>query len=136
MLKRLKELILISAKKTQLPSLRKVNTKELKETVELVNSVIHNGMTNSITEMNNLLYAGVYVVAEKLGKMKKSKSNEKGKEPWWKRRNQADILERRKDLSRLNERRKGTFDYEKKDLDRSKRKDKPMIWETSRLLIC
>ena len=29
--------------------------------------------------MNNLLYAGAYVVAEKLGKMKKNKSNEKQK---------------------------------------------------------
>ena len=63
--------------KTQLPSLRKVNAKELTETVELVSSVTHNVITNSITEMNNLLY----VVAEKLGKMKKNKSSEKRKEP-------------------------------------------------------
>ena len=40
-LKRLTEVMLIS-KKTQLPLLRKVNVKELEETVELVNSVIHN----------------------------------------------------------------------------------------------
>ena len=40
-LKRLREMMLIS-EKTQLPSLRKVNVKELKETVELINSVIHN----------------------------------------------------------------------------------------------
>ena len=40
-LKGLREVMLIS-KKTQLPLLRKVNVKELKETVELVNSVIHN----------------------------------------------------------------------------------------------
>ena len=38
-LKRLREVI---SEKTQLPLLRKVNVKELKETVELVNSVIHN----------------------------------------------------------------------------------------------
>ena len=31
--------------------------------------------------MNHLLYSGAYVVAEKLGKMKKKKSNEKQKEP-------------------------------------------------------
>ena len=37
-LKRLREVMLIS----QLLSLRKVNAKELKETVELVNSMIHN----------------------------------------------------------------------------------------------
>ena len=31
---------------------------------------------NSITEMNNLLYAGAYVAAETFGKMKKNKRNE------------------------------------------------------------
>ena len=87
-LKRLREAMLIS-EKTQLPSLRNVNAKELKKTVELLNSVIHNFITNSITEMNNLLYAGAYVVAGKLGKMKKNKSNEKRKEPYWKKRIQA-----------------------------------------------
>ena len=66
-LRRLREVMLIS-EKTQLPSLRKVNAKELKETVELVNTVIHNAITNSITEINNLLYAGACVVAESLGK--------------------------------------------------------------------
>ena len=49
-------------------SLRKVNGKELKETVELVNSFIKNVITNSITEMNTLLYAREYVVAEKFRK--------------------------------------------------------------------
>ena len=38
-LKRLREVI---SEKTQLPLLRKVNVKELKKTIELVNSVIHN----------------------------------------------------------------------------------------------
>ena len=66
-LRRLREVMLIS-EKTQLPSLRKVNVKELKETVELVNTVIHNVITNSTTEMNNLLYAGAYVVAKSLRK--------------------------------------------------------------------
>ena len=87
-----REVMLIS-EKSQLPSLRKVNAKELKETVELVNSVIHNGITNSITKMNNLLYTSECVVAEKVGKMKNIKSNEKRKESWWKRRIQANIAE-------------------------------------------
>ena len=77
-LERLIEVMLIS-EKTHLPSLRKVNAKELKETVELVNSVIPNVITNSITKMKNLLCAGAYVVAKKLGKMKVNKSNEKRK---------------------------------------------------------
>ena len=67
------------SEKTQLPSLRKLYAKKLKETVELANSVIHNVITNSITDMNNLLYAGAYVAAEKLGKMKKNKSNKSEK---------------------------------------------------------
>ena len=64
------------------------------------------------------------MVAEELGKMKMNKSNEKRKEPWWKRIIQTNIAEWRKDASRLNERRKGTFEFEKKDLDRMERKYK------------
>ena len=96
----------------------------MKEAVKLVNSVIHNVIINSITEMNNLLYAGAYVVAEKLGKNKKTKSNEKQNEPWWKRRIQANIAEWRKGFTRLNEERRSTFEFEKKDLDRMERKYK------------
>ena len=84
---------MLISEKTQLSSLRKVNKKKLKETVELVNTVIHNVITNTITKMSNLLYAGVYVVGEKVGKMKKDRTNEKRKEPWWKRRIQANTAE-------------------------------------------
>ena len=64
--------------------------------------------------MNDLLYVGAYMVAKKLEKRKENKSNEKQKEPWWKRKIQANIAEWRKDVSRLND----TFKFEKKDLDR------------------
>ena len=74
--------------------------------------------------MNNLLYAGAYVAAETFGKMKKNKRNENWKEPRWKRRIQANIAEWRKDVSRLNERRKGTFAFGKKDIDIMERKYK------------
>ena len=40
----------------------------------------------------------------------------------WKRRIQANIAEWRKDTSRSNKRRKRTFEFEKKDLDRMERK--------------
>ena len=50
--------------------------------------------------------------------------NEKLKEPQWKRRIQAKIAEWRKDVSRVNESRKGRFEFEKKDLHRMKRKYK------------
>ena len=68
--------------------------------------------------MNDLLYVRAYVVAEKLEKRKENKSNEKGKEPWWKRKIQENIVEWRKDFNRLND----TFEFEKKDLDRVERK--------------
>ena len=86
-----KKILTMDTEMTRLPSLRKVNVKELKVTVELVNTVIHNVITNSITEIINLLYAGAYVVVEKLKKMKKNKTNAKQKEPCWKNRIQANI---------------------------------------------
>ena len=52
-----------------------------------------------ITEMNKLLKSGAYVVAEKLWKMKKNKSNEKWNKPCWKRRIKAHIEEWRKKRS-------------------------------------
>ena len=58
------------------------------------------------------------MVAEKLEKRKENKSNEKQKEPWWKRQIEANIAEWRKDVSRLNY----LFEFEKKDLDRMGKK--------------
>ena len=74
--------------------------------------------------MNDFLYAGAYVVAENLRKMKKSNSNEKQKKHWWKRRIQENIAQWRKCVSTVNERRRGTVEFEKKDLDRMERKYK------------
>ena len=59
-----------------MPSLRKINRKKLKKTVKLVNAVINSVITNSITEINNLLFAGMSMVAENIEKMKKNKTNE------------------------------------------------------------
>ena len=47
---------------------------------------------NVITE-NNLLYAGLYVVAGIPGENEKNKSNEKQKETWWKRSIQTNIVD-------------------------------------------
>ena len=54
--------------------------------------------------------------------MKKKKTSQKRKEHWWIRRIQGNIAEWRKDVSRLNERRKCTFEFEKKDLYGMERK--------------
>ena len=62
---------MLISEKTQLPSLIKVHMKKLKEVVELVITLIHNVITNSITNMSNLLYAGANVGTERFEKMKK-----------------------------------------------------------------
>ena len=54
--------------------------------------------------------------------MKKDKSNENQKEAWSKTRIYGNILELRRDVSRLNGRRKDTFEFEKEDFDRMERK--------------
>ena len=61
------------------------------------------------------------MVAEKLGKTKINKSNKKQKKTWRKRRIQANIAEWKKVASRLNGRRKGIFELEKKDFDEMER---------------
>ena len=114
---RLRELMTVS-EKTQLTSLKKVKAKELKDVVEHVNGVIHNVKTNSITEMNNLIYAGAFVVTEKLGKTKKSGGNDRRNEPWWKRRIEGNIKKWRKDISRLTERRGNAHEFDRRDDDR------------------
>ena len=122
-LRRVRELTL-SNEKPDLPSLKKVNRKVLKQEVEMVNGIIHNITTETVTDMNNLLYAGAYFVCEKLGKINSGVKKQEVKEPWWKRRIQANLIEWRKDLSRLEERRKGNFEFQRKDLERLNRKYK------------
>ena len=59
---------------------------------------------DSISEVNHLLYACSFVVAERLGLKKKKAGGRKEKEePWWKRRIEKKIKEWRKDLSRIDE---------------------------------
>ena len=58
----------------------------------------------SITEVNRVMLVGAYLVAEGLGKIAKqtkSKGKEKGK-PYWQRRVERNIVEWRKDLSRVD----------------------------------
>ena len=58
----------------------------------------------SISEVNHLLYACSFVVAERLGLKKKIAGGRKEKEePWWKRRIEKKVKEWRKDLSRIEE---------------------------------
>ena len=65
-----------------------------------MNGVIHNIEVRTVTEVNKLLYAGSFVVAERLGLMKERKVlHNKKKEPWWKRRIEKSIMKWKGDLS-------------------------------------
>ena len=89
-----------------IPSLKTVPKVKVNEETKKVNSLIGNFSTKNITETNKLMCAAAFVVAERLGKTLKKKKTEK-KEPWWKRRIEKNIIDWRKDLSKLVERRKG-----------------------------
>ena len=87
------------------PSLKTRNRDGVNREVRLVNGMIHNIETKSVTDVNKLMHAGSYVVAERLGlirdKSGKSGKREKRKDPWWKRRLEANIKRWRADLSRI-----------------------------------
>lgn len=85
--------VIFISEQAQSSLLRKVNTKELKEIIELANSVIHNAIAHSMTEMNKLLYVGVYAVAVKLSKMKKNNSSEAREKSWWKKSIQVNTVD-------------------------------------------
>ena len=86
-------------RKDKLPALRKVPKKELLEEAAKVDKVLSKFKTHSITKTNELFYAGVVVVTNRLGV--KIDKVARRKEPMWKRRLQNKIKEHRKDLSQL-----------------------------------
>ena len=86
-----------------IPSLKNKDRKLVLAEVALVNGLLHNLSTVNISESNRLLYASAFVVAERLGMIKKRVGGPKKakKEPWWKRRIEKKVKEWRKDLSRI-----------------------------------
>ena len=88
--------------------LRHVNRKKLMEGTSLINSCIAEIPTSSITETNTLLLAGAHLVSERLGEKPANKNTEKRKTPLWKRRIEDKITQVRKDISYLEEKKKGT----------------------------
>ena len=86
-------------RKDRLPALRNVPKKKLLEETAKVDKVLSKFKTHSITKTNELFYAEVVVVTNRLGvKIDKIAGR---KEPMWKRRLQNKIIELRKDLSQL-----------------------------------
>ena len=95
----------------QIPSLKSHDRRSMMKEVKLVNGLIHNLVEDGmgVTEMNRLLYAGSYVVCNRLGLIRKKKGKSlKSKKPWWQRRLETSIDEWRKDLGRVEEIAKGT----------------------------
>ena len=86
-------------KKNKLPALRNVPKKKLLEETAKAFKVLSKFKTHSITKTNELLYAGAFVVTNRLGvKIDKVAGR---KEPMWNRRLQNKTNELRKDLSHL-----------------------------------
>ena len=86
-------------RKDKLPTLRNVPKKKLLEQTVMVDKVLSEFKTHSITKTNELFYAGAFVVTNRLG-VTIDKVAER-KESMWKRRLQNKIKELRKDLTQL-----------------------------------
>ena len=86
-------------RKDKLPALRNVPKKKLLGETAKVDKILSKFKTHSITKSNELFYAGVIFVTNRLG-VKTDKVAGR-KEPMWKRRLQNKIKELRKDLSQL-----------------------------------
>ena len=65
-LKRLRE-VFAQSNVVHIPSLKAKDRKLVNVEVRLVNGLIHNVKTENITEVNILMYAGAFVIAERLG---------------------------------------------------------------------
>ena len=86
-------------RKDKLPALRNVPKKKLSEETAKVDKVLSKFRTHSIKKTNELFYAGIFVVTNRLGvKINKVAGR---KEPMWKRRLQNKIKELRKYLNQL-----------------------------------
>ena len=105
----------------KVPSLKTRNQQAVKEQVSLVNGVAGNAAKEckTLSDVNRLLYACSVVVADRLGLLKERKAGRKEKaDPWWKRRIEKNIGVWRKDLSRLEELRKGRWKPSANELKR------------------
>ena len=71
----------MNSEKTTLPPLRNIEWRTVKAKTKKVNQVLTYISTNNITELNELIYAGVTLVCEKNGIPSKS-TKEKSKPRW------------------------------------------------------
>ena len=103
-LHRLKE-VYAGTEVKHIPSLKNKRRDEVNKEVALVNGLLHNLTTNDITEVNRMMYAGAFVVADRLGMIKERIGGPRKvkEEPHWKRRIERKIKGWRKDLALVEE---------------------------------
>ena len=78
--------ILESGECREIPSLKNVDKTRVMKEVSIVNSLLRNFVAiglPDITKANRLLYAGSYIVCERLGVLKNKGEKIKSKKPWW-----------------------------------------------------
>ena len=116
-LDRLRQVYAETEKQT-VPNLKAIDKRRVMKEVNLVDCLLHNLITVNmdVTQVNHLLYAGSFVVAEKLGLTAKigNKKKQEQKKPFWQRRIEKSIVQWRKDLSWVEEHRKGHLKNDKK----------------------
>lgn len=95
----------------EIPGLKAQDRRKVNKEVMIVEGLMHNLVKDgmSVSAVNRLLYVGSFVVADRLGLMKKKKGKkyERMNKPRWQRRIEKSIVEWRKDLSRVEELKSG-----------------------------
>ena len=92
--------------RTKLPALKEVNKNTLKKEVDKMNQLLAKVKSENISVKNDSIYAAAVVTTERLG-VKINKKKYEGK-PRWKERFEGHVKQLRKDLSRVEELRRGT----------------------------
>ena len=79
----------MNSEKTNLPSLRNIEWRTLRAETNTINQILPYISTNSMTELNELIHAGVKLVCEKIGIP--SISTKKQSKPGWEIRLETQI---------------------------------------------
>ena len=85
------------------------------------NEAVKRIQTHNITELNSLIYAAAYVTTERKG-MIKGRKGRRTEEPFWKGRIKRNIETWRKDLSKIEEVRRGNMRLKQREGERLNRK--------------
>ena len=104
-----------------LPSLKSRDRAKLRVELGKVNEAVKGIQTHNITELTSLLYAAAYATTERMG-MLKERRGRRTDEPFWKRRVKRNIDTWRKDLSKIEEVRRGNKKLKQRERDRLNRK--------------